>query len=307
MFVVLFVALPLFGPVLELLIEGMIGPGVWGRALFLSATAVALISLAVATFRSADLYASLIPAGHRNPDPRRRLVVLGPARGPEESLVAACARAGSRWELLCAVSERVAAERTARPVEVILRAMEWHRERLDEVVILLSVDGLTADPAGKERLVALLERWIELASQEGGNFVSVRFELAGLSGDVEATWRLVDRLHDERGDSDVIYDFTGATKPMAIGMALACLDDRYDLQYFLQLPDPDARATAIRAATQHLEARGRSASALASDPFAVGWGLLPVERERGLRLAQGGLLPLVIRTRADLVASRLGV
>ncbi|HNH48369.1 MAG TPA: hypothetical protein PKY30_15110, partial [Myxococcota bacterium] len=74
----------------------------------------------------------------------------------------------------------------------------------------------------------------------------------------------------------VIFDFTGSTKPVSVGMVMACLDQRFDLEYLSQMRETPAAITA---------------------PYQRwGWGLLPFQK--GDPGAIAGQLPIIIHTDA---------
>ena len=209
---------------------------------------------------------------------------------------------------LQAIKEKAASNelKQGRWLELVLRAAEWHADELEEVFLLITEDGL-----GHEKSQAALGRVIKLLTHYFGTWgpgaliPTLKIFKVNNSVGFGETSNMVERLQLP-AEGEVIFDFTAGTKAMGAGMVLACVDDRFDLQYFAQLFTDPVRTQALNASREYANRPHTHRDPLPNqDPYAVAWGLLPIERIHGLDFKDGGLLPILVDTDAKAVVSRL--
>ncbi|HKZ78457.1 MAG TPA: hypothetical protein VI750_05920 [Pyrinomonadaceae bacterium] len=123
----------------------------------------------------------------------------------------------------------------SRP-ESAMHAVEFHFQDGSgplETVWLIPSNGQEADRYGGatwEVAEAIREHIKELSN----NRLRVEIHETGVSpGDAQDTFDYVNRIFRRRtyNSSEIIADFTGGTKPMTVGMVMACLPRDRELQY----------------------------------------------------------------------------
>lgn len=309
-FLLLFVFVPLLGPACEEAVEHLV-PGadgyLWRAAIF----ALLAVGFAVVTgvvVRARQVFR--VPGkGYRQPAPGvRHLVMLFSHRVPSAE---ACGEVQELRERFAAF-QRVKAlahgegpEAGAwRSVELVLRAAEWHWASLERLVLVVTQDGLGHPERGADltRLQTLLEHYLSLRDPTEP-LKSFRHAVVRSSVGFEATGGVVDEEQRQLEPEDAIFDFTMGTKPMSAGMVLACIDDSFDLQYFVQLHGAQReQAVALSAAATGDSSYRRDPG----DPLAVAWGRVPLEATHDVPLEAAGLLPILVDTDARMVQARLG-
>lgn len=106
---------------------------------------------------------------------------------------------------------------------------------LEHVWLIPSNDKAAASfGPGTSALALTLGQKIEELARSTGRQLTVEVMTAGVSpADAQDTYDMVNRIH-RRSDlepSELISDFTGGTKPMAVGMIMACLKRGRELEY----------------------------------------------------------------------------
>lgn len=268
-FLLVATGVPLVGAFMEWALEKAVGE-TWKGAAFLGwFTVVSLLSLL--TFRRTGLFEQTQRRQSKNPEKVRCLVMLASPQVPTDA----------EAEELCKIQDRaILWEKFERLgwLELVVRAVGWHLPVLQELVLLNSSDGLK--PEEEQRVLRLLGHFLNCHAVvlEKIRFVSTQ----GSGNDLHATHATVEDLqHRWVGDhKEIIFDFTGGTKVMSAAVVLACLDDRFDLQYFLQVP--------------------RKRGVMPDDPaYAHALGVLDIERQAGRTAPR--LVPLQITTDAERV------
>ncbi len=309
-FLFLFLGIPMLGPAVEVIADQFFPDHPWMRvAFFVSIPAVTGV-LTLAIVDETRLFHSEMQEGYMLPAPTKRLVFLASEGMPGPEVFEALMAKTDRFEMF----EGIKRSKLGRGgwLRLVIRAMEHHRPALLQVVFIVSDDGLGAQTRAAERtqLEALLRHYSELPVKGHGasmafHHVEVGFRHITFAVGFEETRKVVDSLQEGIDPEDVIFDFTPGTKPMSAGMVMGCLDERYDLQYFMPLPGREERAEAVRHATEHIERITKGERVAPLDPRSVGWGLLPIERVNGLALKDGGVMPLRIQTDPRPVLSKV--
>ncbi|MGH9904126.1 MAG: hypothetical protein ACRD8U_00925 [Pyrinomonadaceae bacterium] len=123
-------------------------------------------------------------------------------------------------------------------LESAMHAIEYHREDGSgplESVWLIPSNGRDQDKYG-EASIAMAEQIRDQCKKLSANGGRLRVEIheSGVSpGDAQDTFDHVNRIY-RRGTykpSEIIADFTGGTKPMTVGMVMACLPRDRELEY----------------------------------------------------------------------------
>src|SRR6266404_775287 len=116
-------------------------------------------------------------------------------------------------------------------------AVEYHlRKKTLERVWLIPSNNMESDKfgPGSQRLAEQIKAECEDLAQQQNKNLDVIIHLAGVSSaDSQDTFDYVNRLFRNSGyePGEIIADFTGGTKPMSVGMIMACLPSQRDLQY----------------------------------------------------------------------------
>ncbi|NCG18963.1 MAG: hypothetical protein GWP91_08125 [Rhodobacterales bacterium] len=300
-FLFLFLGIPMLGPAVEVIADLLFPEHPLMKVMFFLSIPLITGLLTLVIVGETRLFHSQTQEGYMLPAPTMRLVFLASESMPDEATMATLMAKTERFELF----EAVKRGKLGRGgwLRLVIRAMEHHRPALLQVVFIVSNDGLGAEnhAADRARLEAFLRHYAELQVQNHGqslafHHVEVGFRHITFAVGFEETRRVVDALQEGIDAQDVIFDFTPGTKPMSAGMVMGCLDERYDLQYFMPLPGAEQRAEAVRHAQDHIERLHEGVTIAPLDPRSVGWGLLPIERVNGLALKDGGVMPLRIQT-----------
>lgn len=276
----MFLGQPMLATVAERVVDHFFpDAGAGGSALIFFSIFVALLAVAWAAVRWGGLFNRPSRRSVRNPDAVKLLVMLASDKVPDGPLLA---------EILAIQDEQQLFKRFQsmdgpyRWLEVVVRAVEWHKPKLETLLLLASEDGLgkRERSSDQEQLIWLLDHYVRICLKKT---VDIQVSAFGHSCDPDQMFREVEKIQRSNRDaSEVIFDFTGGTKPMSAGMVMACLDDRFNLQYFPQMmkaPEPRFKSVAR------------------------GWGQLPIEKQYGLT---GGVLPILVETDADGVRESLG-
>ena len=269
MFVLLFVGVPLLCDAVLILIDEparIQTVGFWIRIFLFSGSfgsASALLERALKKPNRAP----------RRPDARRVVAVLASEKLPADlSLLSQGDRAARFAEF----------QKLKHWLGGVIRIIEWHQPRIERLYVFCTNDAWSEDQ--RNQLQRLLDGYLKLVGEKKEVMPFVECRPVGESLDYEFLRLEVVRLQkhllaDGFEEKSVIFDFTGSTKPMGVGMVMACLDDRYDLEYLPQIfSDPGPNATPYQK---------------------LGWGLLPFQE--GDPDAVPGLLPILIDTDANVI------
>lgn len=124
----------------------------------------------------------------------------------------------------------------SRP-ESALHAVDYYLQLgcLEQVWLLPSDSTDVAQfGSGTLQIADTIEQQIQTLAQQLGRTVSVHIHRKGVSAaDSQDTFDVVNRIFRQSGyePHELIADFTGGTKPMTIGMIMACLPADRDLEY----------------------------------------------------------------------------
>jgi hypothetical protein len=117
-------------------------------------------------------------------------------------------------------------------------AIDYHylQQKTLEKVWLIPSNAVEADKFGQtsQSAVAPIQQHCEVRSQQEGRPIAVEVRQAGVSpADAQDTFDYVNRVFRRSGyePNDLIADFTGGTKPMSVGMIMACLPTLRELEY----------------------------------------------------------------------------
>ena len=312
-FLFVFVGAPMLGPMLESLTEFFQQPrgsaearsaleraGIFG--LFPAVSGLLVWSFIRPVFRSRGV-------GFENPQPARVLVMLTSAAREEvlgTELHEWVKERPSRWELFEHLS------RSRSFLELVVRAAEYHSERLERLILITTGDGLK--PHQKDALQALFSYYLSLlpGAPKASELLQVPVEAGAeaASTGFEGIFRLVELLQVRFRNlppDDVIYDFTPGTKPMSAGMVMACLEDRVHLQYFPQVSEDGKEILRSRASEFRRRRAQVGGALLPEDHQQIAWGQLAIEsdHQQQHQEEQGGILPILVRTDAQRVGAKL--
>jgi hypothetical protein len=116
-------------------------------------------------------------------------------------------------------------------------AVQYHLlQKTLERVWLVPSNNIESDKFGEgtQPLAEQIKTECEELARQHGRDIEVIIHRAGVSpGDSQDTFDYVNRLFRNGGfePREIIADFTGGTKPMSVGMIMACLPSQRELQY----------------------------------------------------------------------------
>lgn len=123
-------------------------------------------------------------------------------------------------------------------VESAMFSIQYHfveQKTLERVWLLPSNTSNTGEfGTGTLAIAQEIQRQCEVLAQDQGVPLQVEIFDQGVSpGDSQDTFDLVNRVFRRSGyeTSELIADFTGGTKPMSVGMIMACLPAERELEY----------------------------------------------------------------------------
>lgn len=123
-------------------------------------------------------------------------------------------------------------------IDSAMFAIEYHfREKATlESVWLLPSNDVAADEfgSGTRHIAEKIKERCEQVAAEAGRSLVVEIHPTGVSpADSQDTFDYVNRVFRQRRyeQTELIADFTGGTKPMSVGMIMACLPAQRELEY----------------------------------------------------------------------------
>jgi len=117
-------------------------------------------------------------------------------------------------------------------------AIQYHfvQNKTLQHVWLIPSDSSQEATYGKSTLAiaqTIKQRCLDLAQAENRSFEVSIIEKGVAPGEAQETFDLVNRIFRNSGftDKEMVADFTGGTKPMTVGMIMACLTSERELEY----------------------------------------------------------------------------
>ncbi len=303
-FIAFFVGMPLIGPAIEQVLQFMLPSDAYlMRSLVLWVIAICTAVAAVVSHKVSKTFLMDEKRAYRNPVPAKRLVILSSDKGPSADMVEEWLTIEDRRQLFRAITSAVHKRQLAPWIELLFRAIEWHRPRLEELVLVVTRDGLARDSVQLDHLTRLLEHYLSLR-RGSESLAELCVKEVPNSVGFEETRVVVESIKRGIEPEDIIFNLTPGTKSMSVGMVLACLDSRYNLEYFMQM-NPTLRKAAVSLARTREASPPLDDLKDAMEPEAVGWGLLPIEREMHESLDDAGVLPILIDVDTRVILSNM--